>query len=171
MTSSPDRPFALGVVSLPLLLRARRGWQRRGLRVVFTNGVFDVLHRGHLDLLVRAKACGDVLVVGLNSDASVRRLKGEGRPVNSQSDRTALLAALRPVDCVCLFGEPTPLRLIRTLHPDVLVKGAEYARDGIVGADLVTGWGGAVKRVRMRPHYSSTRLIHKCASSVRYARP
>jgi len=157
------------IVPLPLLVRARRRWQRQGLRVVFTNGVFDVLHRGHLDLLAQAKACGDVLVVGLNSDGSARRLKGPGRPVNSQNDRAALLAALRPVDCVCLFGELTPLRLIRTLHPDVLVKGAEYVHEEIVGADLVTGWGGEVKRVRMRPSYSSTNLIRKCTSTVRRA--
>jgi rfaE bifunctional protein nucleotidyltransferase chain/domain len=158
------------VVSLPSLVRARRRWQRQGLRVVFTNGVFDVLHRGHLDVLAQAKACGDVLVVGLNSDGSARRLKGPGRPVNSQKDRAVLLAALRPVDCVCLFGEPTPLRLIRALYPDVLVKGAEYAHEEIVGADLVAGWGGEVIRVRMRPNYSSTNLIRKCASTARRAR-
>ncbi|MEW5701744.1 MAG: D-glycero-beta-D-manno-heptose 1-phosphate adenylyltransferase [Candidatus Zixiibacteriota bacterium] len=165
-----DKSTNWGVVSLATLVRLRRQWRRRGLRVVFTNGVFDVLHRGHLDLLVQARGYGDVLVVGLNSDASTRRLKGPGRPVNSQRDRAALLASLRPVDCVCLFSESTPLRLIRELHPDVLVKGAEYDRDAIVGADLVTGWGGTVRRVRMRAGYSSTNLIQCVATSGRRAR-
>jgi D-beta-D-heptose 7-phosphate kinase/D-beta-D-heptose 1-phosphate adenosyltransferase len=136
-------------------------WRKAGKRVVFTNGVFDLLHRGHLDILTKAKSFGDVLVVGLNSDESVRRLKGPGRPINRQRDRAALLLALRPVDYVCIFAEDTPLQLISALKPNVLVKGAEYGATAIVGADVVKASGGSVRRVRMRVGYSSTAQIQR----------
>ena len=163
---SPDRKTRKGVVSVRTLVGGRRKWGRLGMRVVFTNGVFDVLHRGHLDLLTKAKSWGDVLVVGVNTDASVRRLKGPGRPLNNQKDRAELVAALAVVDCVCFFGEATPLKLIRSLQPDVLVKGAEYPQSKIVGADMVTGWGGSVKRVRMRSGRSSTLTIRSLRAAV-----
>jgi D-beta-D-heptose 7-phosphate kinase/D-beta-D-heptose 1-phosphate adenosyltransferase len=143
------------------LARMRGHWRRKGKRVVFTNGVFDILHRGHLDILSRAKSFGDILVVGLNSDASVRRLKGPTRPLNRQRDRALMLLALRMVDFVCIFGEDTPLELIRALRPDVLVKGAEYATGHIVGASEVHGWGGRVRRVTMRRGYSTTGLLKR----------
>jgi D-beta-D-heptose 7-phosphate kinase/D-beta-D-heptose 1-phosphate adenosyltransferase len=135
-----------------------RGAQRG--RVVFTNGVFDLLHAGHVALLEAARAEGDVLVVGVNSDASVRRLgKGPDRPLVAEGERARVLAALAAVDCVVLFDEDTPLALIRRLRPDVLVKGADYAREAIVGAAEVEGWGGRVVRVPLVEGKSTTDLL------------
>ena len=129
--------------------------------IVFTNGVFDILHAGHVDYLRKAKSFGDVLVVGVNRDASVRRLKGRGRPINNERDRAKLVSALRPVDFVVLFGEDTPEKLIRLVRPDVLVKGADYKLSEIVGAQFVKSYGGSVRRVRLTPNKSSSRLIKK----------
>jgi len=129
-------------------------------RVVFTNGVFDLLHAGHVALLEAARAEGDVLVVGVNNDASVRRLgKGPDRPLVPEGERARVLAALAAVDCVVLFDEDTPLALIRRLRPDVLVKGADYAREAIVGGDEVEGWGGRVVRVPLIEGKSTTALL------------
>jgi rfaE bifunctional protein nucleotidyltransferase chain/domain len=131
-------------------------------RVVFTNGVFDLLHRGHLALLAAARAEGDALVVGVNSDASVRRLgKGADRPLNRAGDRAYLLASLEVVDAVVLFEEDTPLELIAALRPDVLVKGADYAPEAIVGADIVTSRGGRVVRVPLVEGFSTTGLLQQ----------
>jgi D-beta-D-heptose 7-phosphate kinase/D-beta-D-heptose 1-phosphate adenosyltransferase len=143
-------------------LEAALAWRRaaRG-PVVFTNGVFDVLHRGHVALLVAARAEGDALVVGLNSDASVHRIKGPERPLNRERDRAYVLGALSCVDAVVLFDEDTPARLIAALQPDVLVKGADYAPGEIVGADVVTARGGRVVRVPLEPGFSTTGLIAK----------
>ncbi len=127
--------------------------------MVFTNGVFDILHRGHVEYLQRAKSFGDVLMVGLNTDASVRRLKGASRPVQDQRDRAAILQALEMVDYVVLFGEDTPEKLIRQVRPDVLVKGADYRLSEIVGADFVTSYGGKVRRVRLTPGRSTSKLL------------
>jgi rfaE bifunctional protein nucleotidyltransferase chain/domain len=129
--------------------------------IVFTNGCFDILHRGHVELLLEAKGLGDLLVVGLNSDASVRRLKGRGRPLVGERDRAFVLAALEAVDRVVIFDEATPLETIRALEPDVLVKGSEYGAGEIVGASLVEERGGRVVRVRMRRGYSTTSLLRK----------
>ncbi len=127
---------------------------------MFTNGVFDLLHAGHVALLEAARAEGDALVVGLNTDASARRLgKAPDRPVVGEAERARLVAALAAVDCVVLFDEDTPLALIRRLRPDVLVKGADYARAGIVGADDVEGWGGRVVRVPLVAGKSTTDLL------------
>jgi D-glycero-beta-D-manno-heptose 1-phosphate adenylyltransferase len=131
-------------------------------RVVFTNGVFDLLHPGHVELLEAARAEGDALVVGVNSDASVRLLgKGPDRPVTSEAGRCRVLAGLTAVDCVVLFDEPTPLRLIQALAPDVLVKGADYSRDRIVGADWVEARGGRVVQVPLTPGFSTTALVER----------
>ena len=128
--------------------------------VVFTNGVFDLLHVGHVALLEAARREGAALVVGVNSDASVRRLqKGGDRPFVPGTERARLLAALAAVDCVVLFDEDTPLALIERLRPDVLVKGTDYARDAIVGADQVEGWGGRVVRVPLVEGVSTTKLL------------
>jgi len=141
---------------------ARRWRLDRPGAVVFTNGVFDLLHRGHVAYLTRARAEGDALVVGVNTDASVRRLgKGVDRPVNAERDRAFVLAGLECVDAVVLFDEDTPLELIRALEPDVLAKGADYAPGAIVGADLVTARGGRVVRVSLEPGYSTTALLRK----------
>lgn len=148
-------------VSRSHLLRLRAGWARQKKQIVFTNGVFDILHVGHVELLNKAKSFGDVLVVGVNSDASVRRLKGPSRPINSQRDRCNLLLAFSMVDHVCVFEEDTPLELIQALRPDVLVKGSEYSVAKIVGAAEVRSWGGRVRRVKMKPGYSTTAIIRR----------
>jgi D-beta-D-heptose 7-phosphate kinase/D-beta-D-heptose 1-phosphate adenosyltransferase len=149
-----------------ILDRAAMVVRRAALRdaarvVVFTNGCFDLLHRGHVESLAAARALGDALVVGLNDDASVRRLKGEGRPLVAWEDRAAVLAALRSVDYVVPFGEETPAALIAALVPDVLVKGADYALDGIVGRDTVEAAGGRVERLRYRAGCSTSALIER----------
>lgn len=134
---------------------------QRGL-VVFTNGVFDLLHPGHVELLEAARREGDALVVGVNSDASARRLgKGSGRPVAGQEARARVLAGLAAVDCVVVFDQDTPLELIQTLAPDVLVKGADYERDRIVGADWVEAHGGRVVRVPVVAGFSTTALVER----------
>ena len=130
-------------------------------KIVFTNGCFDVLHYGHVHYLAQAKELGDVLVVGLNSDASVRRLKGDGRPVNPEYARALVLAALEMVDYVCLFEEDTPYNLIAAVQPDVLVKGGDYRVDNIVGGDIVKKRNGEVVVLPFVEGYSSTRIIEK----------
>ncbi len=144
------------------LAAARRG----GQRVVFTNGCFDLIHPGHVRYLAAARALGDLLVVGVNSDASVRRLgKGKGRPLVAQDDRAEVLAALRAVDYVTIFAEDTPLALIRALRPDVLVKGGDWHPDAIVGADFVRAHGGRVRSLPFAAGYSTTALLERIASS------
>lgn len=138
-----------------------RAWKRDDLRIVFTNGCFDLLHPGHVAYLTAAKALGDRLVIGLNDDDSIRRLKGPTRPVNPLENRLAMLAALKPVDLVVPFGEDTPLELIRTLKPDILVKGGDYRPDTIVGAEEVRGWGGEVVVIPFLDGHSSTGLIER----------
>lgn len=140
---------------------ARRWREQQRGRVVFTNGVFDLLHPGHVDVLLGARRAGDRLIVGLNSDASVRRLKGPERPVRSEAERAYVLAAFEMVDCVVLFEQDTPLELIRLLRPDVLVKGGDYSEDTIVGAPDVRGWGGEVIVIPLTPGQSTTSIIRK----------
>jgi len=139
----------------------RESWRHEGKKVVFANGCFDVLHPGHITYLQDAKAKGDVLVVGVNDDASIRRLKGETRPVNPLADRMCMLSALSSVDWVIPFSEDTPLRLILALQPDVLVKGGDYTIDNIVGAPEVLQAGGEVCVIPFVQGYSSTRLIQR----------
>jgi rfaE bifunctional protein nucleotidyltransferase chain/domain len=140
---------------------------RQGVRgrVVFTNGVFDLLHPGHIDVIAEARDQGDALVVGLNSDVSVRHLKGPERPVRSESERAYVLAALRDVDAVVTFPEDTPLQLIRHLRPDILVKGGDYTPATVVGRDEVEAWGGRVVIVPLRPGQSTTSIIEKLRDS------
>ena len=131
-------------------------------RLVFTNGVFDLLHPGHVELLEAARREGDALAVGVNSDASVRRLgKGADRPLTGQDARARVLAGLAAVDCVVLFDQDTPLELIQLLAPDVLVKGADYSREAIVGADWVEARGGQVVRIPIVPGFSTTTLVER----------
>ena len=139
-------------------LSARFG-RPRDQTVVFTNGCFDLLHRGHIEHLAQAGTLGDVLVVGLNSDASVRRLKGAARPQVAEADRAAALAALGSVDAVTVFDEDTPLEVIRALLPDVLVKGGDYDLDGIVGRELVEETGGEVRVLPFLEGYSTTEIL------------
>ena len=141
---------------------AAAAWRRGRTDVVFTNGVFDLLHPGHVELLEAARREGGSLVVGVNSDASVRRLgKGGERPLVPELARARVLAGLAAVDCVVLFDEDTPLELIRHLAPDVLVKGADYVRDRIVGADWVEARGGRVVRIPIVPGFSTTALVER----------
>lgn len=141
-------------------------WKNEGKKVVFTNGVFDLLHIGHITYLAKASELGDKLIIGLNSDSSVKRIKGDDRPVNDQNSRTALLAALFFVDGIVLFEEDTPLNLISGLLPDILVKGADYAVENIVGAREVIANGGEVKTIDLVQGYSSTSIIEKIRKQI-----
>lgn len=158
------------VVSLRTLIRIRRGLKRRGQRVVFTNGTFDILHRGHADYLQAARRLGDVLVVGLNTDASIKRIKGPLRPINTNQDRARLLAALACVDYVCFFDDDTPAHIIAALLPDILVKGADWKKNDIVGHEVVEAHGGKVRRIRLTPGRSTTNTIHRVLAAYGTAR-
>ena len=142
---------------IPLL----NAWKQSGEKVVFTNGCFDLVHRGHVDSLAKAAALGDRLIVGLNSDRSVRLLKGENRPLIDQQSRAILLASLLMVDAVILFDEETPYELIGSLVPDVLVKGSEYQIEEIAGFEIVLAAGGKVERIDLTEGFSTTELIQK----------
>jgi len=135
--------------------------KRQRKKIIFTNGVFDILHRGHVEYLAQAKSFGDVLILGLNSDASVRRLKGNNRPINKQLDRAIVLLALESVDYIIYFGQDTPLKLIESVQPDVLVKGADYKISEIVGAEFVKANGGVVKRVKFLKGRSTSNILKK----------
>src|SRR6266545_5296679 len=155
------RSMSSGVRSLSTLVEERRKWQEEGRRVVLTNGCFDLLHPGHLALLEAARAEGDVLVVALNSDASVRTLKGAGRPVTPEGERAEALLALEAVDRVVIYDEPTPLEVIRALEPDVLVKGADWAPDAIVGRKEVEAAGGRVVQVELVSGLSTSAIVER----------
>lgn len=141
-------------------------WRRQGLKVGFTNGCFDILHRGHVAYLQQARGWCDRLIVALNTDASVRRLKGDGRPVNDLESRAVVLGGLASVDRVTAFDDPTPIALIERLRPDVLIKGSDYTREGVVGGDLVESWGGEVKLADFRDGFSTTRTIEKLSGGA-----
>jgi rfaE bifunctional protein nucleotidyltransferase chain/domain len=130
-------------------------------KVAFTNGVFDLLHPGHIDILTAARGTADALIVGVNSDESVRRLKGPTRPVRTDAERSYVLAGLECVDLVVVFPEDTPLNLVKVLKPDVIVKGGDYSEDTIVGATEVRSWGGRVVVVPLTPGHSTTGIIRK----------
>lgn len=151
------------VLDAEALLRFVSGARREGRRIVFTNGVFDILHPGHIRYLQAARAHGDVLIVGLNSDASVRRNKGSDRPINPEQERAELVAALVCVDAVSIFDEDTPAAIIARVQPDVLVKGADWPADQIVGRDTVEARGGVVIREPVEPGYSTSAIIDKAA--------
>ena len=149
------------VFVLSELIELRRRWKSNGKKVVFTNGVFDILHRGHIEYLIAAKSMGDELIVGVNSDASVKKIKGPRRPVVVESDRAFLVSQLGPVDAVCIFGEKTPYELISALIPDILVKGADWKVDDVVGKDVVERSGGKVLTIPFIPQRSTTAIIEK----------
>lgn len=168
MTRSGNGVVRMGrIVGRAQAARLAAGLRRRGRRVVFTNGVFDILHVGHLELLEAARALGEALVVGVNSDASVRRLKGAGRPIVPLRERMEMLAGLKPVDFVVAFGEDTPAALIAAILPSILVKGADYRADQIVGADTVRAAGGRVVRIRLSPGRSTTRIVARARMAMR----
>ena len=140
-------------------------WRLHDKKIVFTNGVFDILHEGHIASLSEAASFGDVLIVGLNADESVKRLKGESRPVNNENSRALLLASLLVTDAIILFKEDTPLKLINDILPDVLVKGGDYSVDGIAGAKEVLANGGEVKIVPLLDGFSTTGIIARMGNS------
>ena len=155
------------VLPLRELIALRAGFRSGGRKVVFTNGVFDILHRGHVEYLTKAKQLGDILIVGMNSDESVRRIKGDRRPIVTGEDRAFILSRIDCVDYVCLFAEDTPLRMIEALVPDVLVKGADWNVRDIVGREAVEKAGGRVETIDYVPDRSTTgiieRILERCA--------
>jgi D-beta-D-heptose 7-phosphate kinase/D-beta-D-heptose 1-phosphate adenosyltransferase len=161
-----DEPAATGVVSEAELMAAIQQARASGSRIVMTNGCFDILHAGHVHYLEQAKALGDRLVVAVNNDDSVSRLKGNGRPINSLANRIAVLSGLRSVDWVVPFSEDTPERLIAAVLPEVLVKGADYTPDQIAGAPQVIAAGGEVRTVPLVEGLSSSAIISTCGSSI-----
>ncbi len=149
------------MATLPDVLSTMTAWRRDGKTVVFTNGVFDILHPGHVRYLTAARALGDVLVVAVNSDRSVRGNKGPSRPINAEHERAEVLSALACVDAVVIFDAPTPLEIITAIRPDVLVKGADWAEDAIVGRDVVEAIGGRVVRMTIEAGYSTSSIIDR----------
>ena len=136
-------------------------WRKEGKTIVFSNGCFDILHRGHVEYLSKAADLGDVLIIGLNTDASVKRIKGPSRPVNDEKARAVVLAALEFVDAIMFFDEDTPYNLIKNVQPDVLVKGKDYKAEDIVGYDIVTNKGGKVETIELVEGFSTTNTINK----------
>ena len=154
-------PTRKKVVSLEAAAAAAKTARREGKRVVFTNGCFDLIHAGHVQCLQAARESGDFLIVGLNSDQSIRRLKGEGRPIFPQEDRAELIAGMQAVDRVFLFGEDTPLESIRRIRPDRIVKGGDWEPDQVVGRKEVESWGGDILTVPLRTGRSTTSLLEE----------
>jgi D-beta-D-heptose 7-phosphate kinase/D-beta-D-heptose 1-phosphate adenosyltransferase len=152
------------ILSKEEMLEIRTRLKKEGKKVVFTNGCFDILHPGHVDYLNKAKALGDVLILGLNSDSSVKRIKGEKRPVLNQDERAAITSNLKAVDYVVIFDEDDPFNIISYLIPDVLVKGADWALDKIIGRDVVEANGGEVKAIKFVTDQSTTNIIKKVLS-------
>lgn len=136
-------------------------WRFKDKKIIFTNGCFDIIHRGHVDYLSKAASMADIMIIGLNTDSSVRRLKGESRPVQDEDARAYILASLTFVEKVVLFDEETPLELIKYIQPDVLVKGSDYTPDQIVGGDIVLAKGGEIKTIDLVKGYSTTSIIDK----------
>ena len=154
------------VVDLAKLTSIVQDWKSEDKVIVFTNGVFDLLHIGHITYMAKAAELGDKLIIGLNADNSVRRLKGPERPVNDQNTRAAILSALFFVDAVVVFEEDTPINLIKTLLPDILVKGADYSVENIVGAKEVLDNGGEVKTINFVEGYSSTSIVERIKKQI-----
>jgi rfaE bifunctional protein nucleotidyltransferase chain/domain len=159
------------VMSLEELRKARESARRERQRFVFTNGCFDIIHPGHIELLRTARGLGDKLAVAINSDSSVKRLKGERRPIVPQDDRAKILAALESVDFVTIFEEDTPARVISLLRPDVLVKGSDYEINEIVGRQEVEEAGGKIVRIPLHGSYSTEKLLKEIAARYRDSRP
>ncbi len=147
------------IVSIDEIVEIRNKLKAEGKKVVFTNGCFDILHRGHVEYLAKAKELGDVLIVGLNSDSSVRQIKGDGRPIVPQEDRAIILSNLSSVDYVVIFDELTPYELISKVVPDVLVKGSDWSVENVVGKDIVEANGGRVVLIELTPDRSTTNII------------
>ncbi len=149
------------ITDIDELLSVRNSLKDQNKKVVFTNGCFDILHAGHVDYLNKAKALGDILVVAINSDSSVKRIKGDSRPITPEQERLLVVSSLTPVDYVTVFQEDTPFEIISKLTPDILVKGADWAIDNIVGRDIVENNGGVVKNIKFEIDQSTSRIIDK----------
>jgi rfaE bifunctional protein nucleotidyltransferase chain/domain len=154
-----------GLIKKTELEKTLKQIRRKKQKIVFTNGVFDIIHRGHVDYLTRAKKTGDLLIIGLNSDSSVRKLKGKNRPINKQADRAFVLLGLKAVDYVVIFSEETPDKLIRKIKPDILAKGADYKINEIVGAEFVKSYNGLVIRIRLTKGRSTSKIIKSLNNS------
>lgn len=152
------------VKSLKELKAIRKKLKLENKKVVFTNGCFDLIHAGHIDYLTKAKKMGDVLIVGLNSDSSVKAIKGNKRPILKEAERTFILSSLKPIDYIVIFNEDTPERLIKELVPDILVKGADWKLDGIIGKDVVLDNGGKVKTIKFINNQSTSKIIETIVS-------
>lgn len=158
------QPALSKIHELDKLVRLSNSWKKKGDKIVFTNGCFDILHAGHIQYLEAAAQKGDRLIIAVNDDDSVKKLKGESRPINVLSSRLYLLASLQCVNAVCSFSEDTPIEVIKALKPDVLVKGGDYRADDIVGAKEVASWGGKVEIIPFVEGYSTTKLESKILS-------
>jgi len=153
------------IKTLPALTKIIARLKIAKQKIVFTNGCFDIIHRGHVNYLQTAKKKGDILVVAINSDASIKRIKGSSRPINPQLDRSEIIAALESVDYITIFNQSTPLEVIKKIKPDVLVKGADWKASDIVGADILKQYGGKIAREKFLDGYSTTKLIEKIAKA------
>lgn len=153
------------LIDIEDLLDLRKKWKQIDKKVVFTNGCFDIIHAGHVDYLVKSKELGDILIVGLNSDSSVQKIKGANRPIVTQVERAYILSQLKPVDYVVLFDETTPEEIIKVLIPDILVKGDDWTIDKIVGRKIVEENGGTVKTIKFVTSQSTTNIIKKVLTS------
>ena len=149
------------------IIEIRNSLKQKNKKVVFTNGVFDILHAGHVDYLTKSKSLGDVLIVGINSDSSVKRIKGDLRPVVPEQERAFIISSLKPVDYVVIFEEDTPYEVIKAIVPDVLVKGADWSKDKIVGADIVEAVGGTVETIGFVNQSSTTNIINTVLEKYR----
>lgn len=159
-----SKQFQNKIFTIDELKRQLKRWELIGKKTVFTNGVFDILHKGHIQILSEAATFADILIVGVNADTSVKRLKGESRPINNETSRSLILAALSMVDAVIIFEEDTPLELIKIIKPKVLVKGGDYTLDTIVGAQEVLTNNGEVKIIPLEDGFSTTGIINKMRS-------
>ena len=155
------------IFSLQDLIRQVQAWKQAGKRLVFTNGCFDILHLGHVDYMEKARALGDKLIIGVNTDASVSRLKGPSRPLQDEMSRARIMASLLFTDAVVLFEEDTPYELIKSVLPDILVKGDDYAAENIVGYDLVMNNGGQVKTIELVKGYSTSNVVAKIIGQLK----
>ena len=152
------------IISLENISSLKSEWKKKNRKIVFTNGCFDIIHRGHAEYLFKASQLGDILIIGLNSDESVRRLKGINRPLQDQYSRSVILASFHCVDYVCIFNEDTPYELIKTVQPDILVKGGDYNPEEIVGYDIVKAKNGEVITIDFVDGYSSSAIIRKMSN-------
>ncbi|TXK36394.1 D-glycero-beta-D-manno-heptose 1-phosphate adenylyltransferase [Pontibacter qinzhouensis] len=155
------------ILTLPHLQDLLQTWRSQGQQIVFTNGCFDILHLGHVDYLEKARQLGDKMVLGLNTDASICRIKGPSRPLQDEMSRARVMASLLFIDAVVLFDENTPLKLIEAIQPDILVKGDDYTIENIVGHEIVMARGGAVKTVPLVKGYSTTNIVNKIEDQVK----